>query len=85
MTVAHARRCVETWLEHDHVLLLSPKESTCSRFFDLLEEAGTGGNLSTDALIAAHALEFGGTVCSNDLDFRRFPGLQLQNPLDTSA
>ncbi len=39
-------------------------------------------NLSTDALIAAHALEHGGVVCSNDRDFGRFKGLRWINPLD---
>jgi len=50
-------------------------------FFDLLEQAGGGGNLSTDALIALHAQEHGGTVYSNDRDFGRFAGIRTINPL----
>lgn len=39
-------------------------------------------NLSTDALIALHALEHSATIYSNDLDFARFPGLHHVNPLN---
>ena len=42
--------------------------------FDLLEQAGSGGNLSTDALIAALALKHGGEVYSKRLRFRSFSG-----------
>jgi predicted nucleic acid-binding protein len=45
------------------------------------ESAGTGGNLTTDALIAAHAVEHAATVHSDDRDFGRFGGLRWHNPL----
>jgi predicted nucleic acid-binding protein len=48
---------------------------------ELLEDAGVGGSLSTDALIAAHALEQRASVWSNDADFKRFPGVKVHNPL----
>jgi predicted nucleic acid-binding protein len=51
------RRIVEDWISLPHVRLIHQSENALSRFFDLLEESGTGGNLSTDALIALHALE----------------------------
>ena len=46
--------------------------------------AGTdaSGNLTSDAHIAALALELGATVCSADYDFRRFPGITHRNPLE---
>lgn len=47
----------------------------------LLAASGTGGNLTTDAHIAALALEQGYTVYSADNDFKRFPGLRYINPL----
>ena len=40
-----------------------------------------GGNLSTDALIAALAQEYGGIVYSTDNDFNRFDGVTWRNPL----
>ena len=46
-----------------------------------LEQTGVGGNLATDALIAAQAMEAGGRVFTNDRDFARFPGLVTENPL----
>lgn len=81
MTVRQARAAVDSWLACDHVRLLSPSAVTLRRFFDLLAAAGTGGNLSTDAMIAALASEYGGCVYSNDRDFGRFPGVLWRNPL----
>ncbi|MFZ4774976.1 MAG: PIN domain-containing protein [Terrimicrobiaceae bacterium] len=40
-----------------------------------------GGNLSTDALIAAQAFENGAAVYSNDRDFDRFPRVKRSDPL----
>jgi predicted nucleic acid-binding protein len=47
----------------------------------LLEATGTAGNLTSDAHIAALALERGATVRSADHDFARFPGIRHVNPL----
>jgi toxin-antitoxin system PIN domain toxin len=82
-TVPQAEAAVRQWLDCSHVRLLAPRETTFDRFFSLLEEAGLGGNLATDALIAAHAEDFGGTVYSTDSDFDRFIGLRWKNPLET--
>jgi toxin-antitoxin system PIN domain toxin len=81
MTVAEARCAVASWLRLDQVRLLTPGTTTFDYFFELLEQAGTGGNLSTDALIAALAVEHGGYIYSADRDFSRFPNVQWQNPL----
>jgi toxin-antitoxin system PIN domain toxin len=81
MTVAQARQAVESWLRVDQVELLTPGRATFDFFFDFLEQAGTGGNLSTDAMIAALAMEHGGRIYSTDRDFSRFPGIKWQNPL----
>lgn len=68
-------------LDCDHVRLLVPRERTFERFFSLLDEAGLGGNLATDALIAAHAEEYSATVHSTDRDFDRFTAVRWINPL----
>jgi hypothetical protein len=47
----------------------------------LLEESGTAGNLTTDAHLAARAIESGATLCSTDADFARFSRLHWENPL----
>jgi predicted nucleic acid-binding protein len=48
---------------------------------NLLAATGTAGNLTSDAHLAALAIEHGATVCSADNDFKRFPGLEHVNPL----
>lgn len=41
----------------------------------------TAGNLTSDAHLAALALEMGACVCSTDADFGRFPGVERISPL----
>ena len=48
---------------------------------DLLQRAGTGGNLTTDAQIAAVALRHRAVVHTADTDFARFPEVSWENPL----
>lgn len=81
MAVSRARTIVDSWVAVDGVRVLAPTWETLSLMMDLLEEAGVGGSLSTDALIAAHALEQRASVWSNDTDFKRFPGVKMRNPL----
>lgn len=81
LAVTDAKGIVLDWLDFSHVRLLQLSERAPKRFFELLEEAGSGGNLSTDAMIALHAMEYSATVYSNDLDFDRFPGVKRMNPV----
>jgi toxin-antitoxin system PIN domain toxin len=81
LSPAQARVIVEHWVSFEHVRIIHLSEIALSRFFDLLEEAGTGGNLSTDALIAVHAFEHSAIIASNDRDFDRFAGIKRINPL----
>ncbi len=81
LAVSEAAEIVLGWLDFPHVRLLQLSEQAPARFFEVLEHAGSGGNLTTDALIALHAMEYSATVCSNDRDFDRFPGIRRVNPL----
>ena len=81
LSPAQVRCIVEHWVSLPHVRIIHLSENALGRFFDLLEEAGMGGNLSTDALIALHALEHSATIASNDRDFDRFAGIKRINPL----
>ncbi|MCC5841522.1 MAG: hypothetical protein JJT96_15515 [Opitutales bacterium] len=54
---------------------------TWKRQLVLLEVAGTAGNLTTDAQIAAVALRLDGEVHTADFDFGRFAGVRFSNPL----
>ena len=81
LSVEQVRAITLSWLKHPHVRLLHTREDSLSRYYDLLEEAGMGGNLSTDAWIALHAFEHSATIYSNDRDFDRFSGIRRVNPL----
>jgi uncharacterized protein len=60
---------------------LSPGEGHWAILRKLLRDSGTAGNLTSDAHLAAAALELGASVCSTDGDFSRFPGVERINPL----
>jgi predicted nucleic acid-binding protein len=47
---------------------------------ELLEESGTAGNLTTDAHLAALAIENGAKLVSFDGDFQRFERLKTVRP-----
>jgi toxin-antitoxin system PIN domain toxin len=80
--VEEVRDIVNSWLHAPHVRILPVDAAIIGRFFDVLCAAGQGGNLSTDALIAAHALDAHGRVFTADRDFARFPGIVAVNPLN---
>lgn len=81
MSAETALTLVEQWLARDHVQLLVTGPAHLQLAFALLRELGTAANLTTDAQIAAFALEHQALLCSNDTDFARFSGLRWQNPL----
>lgn len=74
---AHAR----TWLGRPYVGILDPGARHAEILFGLLESLGSAGNLTTDAHLAALAIEHQAELHSTDADFARFPGLRWVNPL----
>lgn len=74
---------VSTWFDLPHVSPISPGTQHIAVLKRLLEEAGVGANLVTDAHIAAIAIEYQAEVHSNDSDFARFSGLNWRNPLQS--
>jgi hypothetical protein len=72
---------VEGWLAQPRLQLVGPGEHHWSILSSLLRTTGTAGNLTSDAHIAALAVEHGCTVASADNDFRRFAGVRHLNPL----
>ena len=81
LSVAAAAEYVHEWLARPQAVFLSPGPEHVRRTLDLLASVGTGANLTTDAQLAAYALEFDGAIHSNDADFGRFPGVRWVNPL----
>lgn len=72
---------VQSWLDQPNVILLGPTARHWPILSGLLRSSATGTNLTTDAHIAAYAMEHAGTVYSNDRDFGRFEGVRWKNPL----
>jgi toxin-antitoxin system PIN domain toxin len=72
---------VRSWLERPNVAILQPGERHAPLLFNLLESLGTAGNLTTDAHLAALAIEHQAELHSSDADFARFAGLRWKNPL----
>ena len=78
---AEAFDVVAGWLAQPCALIVHPTERHLGIMRGLVEPLGTAGNLTTDAHLAALAIEHGGEVCSADTDFARFPGLRWVDPL----
>jgi toxin-antitoxin system PIN domain toxin len=83
LSVEAALGRVEAWLSRAHVRVVVAGPRHLEIAFRLLRDSGASGNLTTDAQLAALAIENGATLCSNDTDFGRFPGLAWTNPLAT--
>ena len=80
-TTTEAVDYVFDWFRLPHVTTVNPGAGHLTFFRRNLVAAGVGGNLVTDAHIAALAMEYQAEVHSNDTDFSRFPGLRWRNPL----
>ncbi|MCC6210648.1 MAG: type II toxin-antitoxin system VapC family toxin [Burkholderiales bacterium] len=72
---------IDRWLALDSVRIVREKEDHWDTLRDLIASAGTAGNLTTDAHLAALAITHDAVLCSTDLDFGRFKGLRWENPL----
>jgi toxin-antitoxin system PIN domain toxin len=72
---------VDRWFDRPSTMPLSPGERHWEILRSLLAEGGATANLTTDAHLAALAIENGAELCSTDTDFARFRGLRWTNPL----
>jgi uncharacterized protein len=80
MTTDDATGQVETWLGAPAAVVAEPTPRHASLLRGLLRDTGTAGNLTTDAHLAALALEHGADIVSYDRDFARFPGVRHRLP-----
>jgi toxin-antitoxin system PIN domain toxin len=76
-----ALEVVDGWLTQPCVQMLGPGVDHWRLLRSLVEETGTAGNLTTDAHLAALAIENGAELCSTDTDFARFRRLRWTNPV----
>jgi len=81
LSAAESARRIDAWFTAPAVSLLNPGRDHIRVFLDLVQRTGVAGNLTTDAQIAALAIEHHAVVHSSDHDFGRFPGLRWLNPL----
>ncbi len=72
---------LDEWLRQPFVALIGPGEHHWPILRNLLLASGAAGNLTSDAHLAALAIEHGCPIASADNDFRRFAGVTHINPL----
>jgi uncharacterized protein len=81
LSPAKAFEFVNSWLDQPIATVVHPTPEHVAVLRRLLEPLGTAGNLTSDAHLAALAIEHGAELCSRDADFSRFPGLRWTDPL----
>ena len=81
MPVGDAVAAAKSWLDLPNVDIVEPGPRHAEILFRLLRQVGVAGNLTTDAHLAALAIEHQARLASTDTDFARFPGLRWFNPL----
>jgi toxin-antitoxin system PIN domain toxin len=75
---------IDEWLAEPVTELIAAGDGHWPILRNLLSASGTYGNLTSDAHLAAFAIESGAVLYSADYDFQRFAGLQYVNPLVSS-
>jgi toxin-antitoxin system PIN domain toxin len=73
---------VRSWLALPQTQIVIPGPRHLAILAEIMDESRASGRLTTDAHLAAIAIETQSELHSNDLDFARFPGLRWRNPLE---
>ncbi|HUH07859.1 MAG TPA: type II toxin-antitoxin system VapC family toxin [Egibacteraceae bacterium] len=80
LSVTDSCATITDWLGASPSVLLAPTVRHAAVLSGLLAAVGTGGNLVSDAHLAAIVLEHGASVVTFDNDFGRFLGVQWEPP-----
>jgi hypothetical protein len=72
---------VDEWLQQPPSVTIAPSHQHWNIFKELLMPLGTAANLTSDAHLAALAIEHGARLYSTDHDFSRFQSLRWTNPI----
>lgn len=72
---------VRAWLERPQSVVRHPGDHHADILVAPREAAGVAGNLTTDAHLAALAIQHQAELHSTDADMARFPGLKWKKPL----
>lgn len=78
LSVAEALNVMDEWLKHPKASIVAPGERHPDILARLLLVAGSAGNLTNDAHLAAIAIEHNAELGTFDHDFKRFSGLKFQ-------
>jgi toxin-antitoxin system PIN domain toxin len=81
LAIVEALDVVDGWLAQPVAAVVEPTSRHARVLRGLLEPLGVGGNLVSDAHLAALAIEHGAEICSRDNDFARFSGVRWTDPL----
>jgi len=80
LSAAEAVDIVSEWLSQPVTVILNPGDRHWKILSGFIKDGQANGPLTTDAHLAALAVEHGATLCTLDRDFLRFKGLELLNP-----
>jgi toxin-antitoxin system PIN domain toxin len=83
-SVEDSLELIEEWLAQPTIELVRETDEHYRILGELLRKLGAGGNLTTDAHLAALAIGHGATLVTCDSDFSRFSNLRWENPLAAS-
>ncbi len=81
LSVAQAWDAIDAWLSYPAAIIVHPTVRHAQVLKELTLALGTGGNVTTDAHLAALAIEHGAEISSRDGDFARFAGVRWRDPL----
>lgn len=81
LDVGQAINRVNGWLSQPNARLVIETDDHWTILRRLLEATGAAANLTSDAHLAALALEHGAVLVSCDADFARFPDLRWECPV----
>jgi uncharacterized protein len=76
---AHGPR--REWFQQQSVEIVLPTPRHWTTLRAMLTTGQAGGSMTTDAHVAALALEHGATLYTTDRDFLKFPGVRVVNPI----
>lgn len=85
LSIESALTYVDEWLSLPSVTLVVPGPRHWAIFRKLMKSANLAASLTSDAHLAALAIEHGCEIYSTDSDFLRFPGVTPINPLTTRS
>lgn len=80
LTIDAALTQVAEWTAQPSSVVVHPTAGHQTFLTRLLSQVGSGGNLVSDAHLAALALESHATIITYDNDFARFPGVRWKRP-----